>query len=57
MIDTFAAVVHFWFQIWESTNRTELRAKTYDLKSAYPQVSIRKDHLKHAYFAVYSVQS
>lgn len=55
MIDTLGAVARKFFQWckargWDSS----LRAKTFDLKTAYRQVSIREDHLKYSYFRVYN---
>ena len=53
MIDTFAAMVKRFFALCDERGVSSgLVAKTYDLKSAYRQVPIRKDHLKFAYFSV-----
>ena len=33
-----------------------IRAKTFDLKSAYRQIPVREEHLRYAYFSIYTCQ-
>lgn len=51
-VDTFIAVVKAFFEGMDSAGkRSELLAKTYDLKSAYRQIPVRVDRLCFAYFS------
>jgi len=55
MIDTFVAVIKAYFeQMKGAMADSSLLAKTYDLKAAYRQIPVRKDHLKYAYFSIYN---
>ena len=59
LIDTFAATVTIksYFVTCKHHNMcSALVGKTYDLKSAYRQVPIRSDHLKFAYFSIYTCE-
>ena len=54
MVDTFCGAVKEFFTNCPAVMMQHgLEAKTYDLKSAYRQVPVRSDHLKHSYFCVY----
>lgn len=54
-IDSFCAMVRTFFERRGSLGLDGLLlSKTYDLKSAYRQVPIRKSHLKFAYFSVFN---
>eukprot|EP00435_Cladocopium_sp_Y103_P065983 s116_g28.t1 len=51
MVDTFASVIREFFFACEGAGmKSEILAKTYDLKSAYRQVPVREDHLKFFLF-------
>lgn len=51
IIDTFASVIReFFMRRQQDGVDSTLLAKTYDLKSAYRQVPIRRERLKFAYF-------
>ena len=55
LIDTFCAMVKSFFgQCAVAGKDSELRAKTYDLTSAYRQVLIRPSHYKYAYVCIYN---
>lgn len=55
MIDTFCSLVKLFFRRCAETGvGSGLRAKTYDLKSAYRQVPVRPDHYKYAFFSIYN---
>ena len=55
MIDTFVAVIKAYFEQMKGARvDSSLLAKTYDLKAAYRQIPVRKDHLKYAYFSIYN---
>ncbi len=57
LIDTFAAAIKSFFAGCRSHSVSgSLLGKTYDLKSAYRQVSIKSDHLKFAYFSIYNCE-
>ena len=54
-VDSFCALVREYFEASERSNiDSRLVGKTYDLKSAYRQVPIRKDHLRFAFFSVFN---
>eukprot|EP00435_Cladocopium_sp_Y103_P071499 s101_g37.t1 len=58
MIDTFASVIREFFFACEGAGmKSEILAKTYDLKSAYRQVPVREDHLRFSYFCIYNCES
>lgn len=58
MIDTFCAVVKHHFRTCAAAGcNMQLMAKTYDLKSAYRQVSIWPCHYKYAYFSIYNCKT
>ena len=55
MIDTFFAVIKSYFEKkLGAAADCSLLARTYDLKSAYRQIPVRRDHLKYAYFCIYN---
>ena len=55
LIDTFCAMVKAFFGQCAAANKdSELRAKTYDLTSAYRQVPIKPGHYKFAYVCIYN---
>ena len=55
LFDTFCAMVKAFFGQCAAANKdSELRAKTYDLTSAYRQVPIKPDHYKYAYVCIYN---
>ena len=55
LIDTFCAMVKLFFGQCEAAGiDTELRAKTYDLTSAYRHVPVRPSHYRCAYVSVYN---
>ncbi len=54
-IDCFCAMVRAYFERRGMHGLAgNLLSKTYDLKSAYRQVPIRRDHLRYSYFSVYN---
>ena len=57
MIDTLAALMNkFFLRCEELGVDSAIRAKTFDLKSAYRQVPVREEHLRYAYFSIYNCQ-
>eukprot|EP00435_Cladocopium_sp_Y103_P027445 s2289_g6.t1 len=57
MVDTFASVIReFFFMCNAAGVKSDILAKTYDLKSAYRQVPVREDHLRFSYFCIYNCE-
>ena len=55
LVDTFCAMVKCFFgRCNQAGVDSELRAKTYDLTSAYRQVPIKPSHYRYAYVSVYN---
>ena len=55
MIDTFCSLIKLYFrQCTAGGRQSGLRAKTYDLKSAYRQVPVKPDHYRFSYFSIYN---
>ena len=55
LVDTFCSMVRSFFSQCASGGLdSELRAKTYDLTSAYRQVPVRPSHYKYAYVSVFN---
>ena len=57
MIDTLGAVTRRYFGLCKELEvDSKLVARTFDLKSAYRQIAVCKEHLKYAYFSVYNCE-
>ena len=57
MIDTLGAVTRRYFGLCKELEvDNKLVARTFDLKSAYRQIAVCKEHLKYAYFSVYNCE-
>ena len=57
VVDTFSSLVKQYYKKSQASGRSgELEGKTYDLKSAYRQVPIKKEHLKFGYFSFYNME-
>ena len=57
MIDTLAALTNkFFLRCEELGADSTIRAKTFDLKSAYRQIPVKEEHLRYAYFSIYNCQ-
>ena len=55
LVDTFCAMVKCFFgQCEQGGIDSEIRAKTYDLTSAYRQVPVRPNYYRYAYVGVYN---
>ena len=58
MINTLGSVIRRYFRLSSELQAdSRLWAKTFDLKSAYRQVPIKTEHLRFAFFSIYSCET